>query len=125
MRKSLSAFGLIMFVLGVLCAMILGVCLFSMATLHETMYESDSPLVGAAPFFNVGFIFVFSWLTFAFSGGAENERRRRKQLPVLRWGASSFWYAAGLSILSALYFIYMYSTTERNPEVVGLWLLGV
>ncbi|MBR5214081.1 MAG: hypothetical protein IKV92_07450 [Akkermansia sp.] len=125
MKKSISPFSFIMFILGLLCALMLGVSLFSMATLHVDMWASDSPFVGAAPFFNVGFIFVFAWLTFAFFGVTENERRRCRQLPAVKWGWPTWWFAVGLSVVAALYFIYMYSTTERNPEVVGLWLLGV
>lgn len=99
MRKSISLFGVIMYILGVLCALIPGLFLYIMSMLHEDMWLSNSPFV------YVGFIFVFAWLTHAFLGVAENERRKCRQLPVVNRGCSSFWFAAGLSILSALYFI--------------------
>ncbi len=74
------------------------------ATLREEMYMSNSPMVGAAPFFNVTFIFVAAWLSYAFLGAAVAHKRKYEGRAPIRWAAPAFWFAVIISLLSVLYY---------------------
>lgn len=114
-RKSSFSFYLLA-TLGLLNVALLGMWLCSIATLREEMQISDSPMVGAAPFFNVAFIFVASWLSYAFLGAAITLKRKSEGRASIRWGAPAFWFAVIISILSVLYYMLQPAPV---PEYVG------
>ena len=109
------------FVLGLISSSGLGLWLCCIADLPEAMYESNSPMVGIAPFLNVFFIFIFAWLTYAFLGASYNCKRFSEgKLPV-RWEWPAFWFALVISSVAALYFICaFYLTPCPEPEFIGL-----
>ena len=77
---------------------------------------SNSPMVGAAPFFNVTFIFVAAWLSYAFLGAAVTHKRKYEGRAPIRWGAPAFWFAVIISLLSVLYYTLQ---PVPMPEYVG------
>lgn len=91
--------------LGLISSFVTSVWLWCIATLHEGMLTSNSPMVGAAPFLTVFLIFAFSWLSYAFFSAAVAHKRAAEGCPAVRWGTSAFWFALGISLLSALYFV--------------------
>ena len=93
-------------ILGLLCVMVLGMCLAGVGTLHEAMAESNSPMVGGAPFVIEFFIFVFSWLSYAFLSAAVSQKSRAEGRAPLYWRASAWWFAVAMTILSTLFFIF-------------------
>lgn len=103
--KSRSAVFYILLMLGLPCAVLLGMSVVGIATLHETMRESDSPLVGGAPFISVFLIFVLAWLSYAFLGAAVSHKRVSEGRPALPWWAAAWWFAVVISLLSVLVYI--------------------
>ena len=118
--KSRSAVFYILLMLGLPCAVLLGMSVVGIATLHETMRESDSPLVGGAPFITVFFIFVFAWLSYAFLGAAVSHKRVSEGRPALLWWTAAWWFAVAISLLSSLVYVLggvFFPAPE--PECVG------
>lgn len=109
----------ILMTLGMLCLALLGIWLSCLTTLREEMSISQSPMVGGAPFLNILFIFLFAWLSYAFFGAVAADKRTSEGRSPIRWGASAFWFAVGISTLATLYYMLQ---TEPEPEYVGyLW----
>lgn len=107
--------------LGIICSMGLGLCLYCIAELPEGMYESNSPMVGIAPFLNVAFIFVFAWLSYAFIASACSCKRESEGRAPLRWLRPACWLALAVSIIAALYFVCMfYAKPAPKPEYIGM-----
>ena len=107
--------------LGIICSMGLGLCLYCIAELPEGMYESNSPMVGIAPFLNVAFIFVFAWLSYAFIAAACSCKRESEGRAPLHRFRSACWFALAVSIIAALYFVCMfYAMPTPKPEYIGM-----
>ncbi len=118
--KSLSVVFYLLVMLGLPCVMLLVMSVVSIATLHETMRESDSPMVGGAPFISVFLIFVLAWLSYAFLGAAVSHKRVSEGRPALPWWAAAWWFAVAMSLLSALVYVLggvFFPAPE--PECVG------
>lgn len=117
--KRPTSYFYIFMALGMLCLALLGIWLSCLTTLREEMSISQSPMVGGAPFLNIFFIFLFAWLSYAFFGAAAAGKRISEGRRPIRWGASAFWFAVGISALATLYYMLQ---TEPEPEYVGyLW----
>lgn len=99
----------------------LGLCLYCIAELPEGMYESNSPMVGIAPFLNVAFIFVFAWLSYTFIAAACSSKRESEGRAPLHRFRSACWFALAVSIIAALYFVYMFYTMPApKSEYIGM-----
>ena len=114
--KKSSLFFYLLTTLGLLNVALLGMWISCIATLREEMCMSNSPMVGAAPFFNVTFIFVAAWLSYAFLGAAVTHKRKYEGRAPIRWGAPAFWFAVIISLLSVLYYSLQ---PVPMPEYVG------
>ena len=106
----------VLITLGLLSVVVLGMWLQCIASLHEAMRTSRSPMVGGAPFLNVAFIFVFAWLSYAFFGAAVAHIRESAGRRPVRWGKAAFWFAITISALAALYHMLQ---PEPVPQYVG------
>jgi len=112
-----SAFSFyLLVILGLINVALLGMWIYCLATLKEEILRSNSPMVGGAPFLIVAFIFVSSWLSYAFLGAAAALKRKSESRAPIRWGARAFWFAVIMSILSSLCYMLQ---SEPKPEYVG------
>lgn len=91
-------------VLGLICGFGLLLWLYSMVTLHEAMAESNSPMVGGAPFVCALFIFVFAWLSYILLASAATIKRTTEGRPRVRILMPALWFALAMSTLGLVYY---------------------
>lgn len=78
-------------------------------------------MVGIAPFLNVALIFIFAWLSYAFIGAACSCKRESEGRAPLHWFRPACWFALAVSIIAALYFVYMFHTMPTpEQEYIGV-----
>ena len=118
-----SASFILRFILGLTSSFGLGLWLCCLVDLPDGMYESNSPMVGGAPFLAMFLIFISAWLTYAFFGAAYNSKRNSEGKNPVRWEWRAFWFALVISSMAALYFICAFCLMPRpEPEFIGLIL---